>query len=520
MPMFPSRVTLGSILLVLGLGACAPEAPMEPSIVAQRAALYFRNTGLQLSAGIGFAGQQNSTVRTISMEMSSARDDLQSALPQPLPSPLVDALMNNSWVQALLDPKSTVTLDQRINDVSINLERWVKERLLAEANLVTKTDTEATYVLKGDPTCRPLVAPGAPVPAVDPDCKAELEKIQVTCFMKAILDGVSLTFAVGPDKLEMSNIVVRLDGLQWRADWSKASVASDFINATLGKNEEPNATKFRKLAGKTELNVRKEAVRGVSVTALITEAIDIIKVNKDKKDVGTLTVASSMTPVLSLSGDGATQKLNVELVLGGGVVQGPWDPNRNGAVNIDHKSSFTSLMMRGKLTEKTKTLEISDLALAGYVEEVRGLKTLTTTINPGGTGMVNILAQMEPNGLARFEISPKLEIVADFKMGQLAGDFIPANKPYLPDEIFNVLVGGGASGAPAQARLLKQGNQFAGIELGAGNLNISSNKPNSAVVVPAGKCLTRAKAPAANAHPLLRNLAVVDCPRPSTGGNP
>lgn len=519
MPMSQTRVTFRSFLIALvGLGACASETPMEPSIVAQRAALYFRNAGLQTSAGIGFAGAQNSTVRTISLEMENARDDLQSALPQPLPSPVVNALMNNSFVKALLDPKSTVTLDQRINDVSINLERWVKERLLAEANLVTKTDTEATYLLKGDPTCRPLVAPGAPTPEVDADCKAELEKIQVTVFMKAILDGVSLNFAVGPDKLEMSHIIVRLDGLEWRADWSKASVAADFINATLGKPGEPNSEKYRKLAGKTTLNIRKEAQRGVSITGTITEALEAIKINKDKKDVAQFTLASSMTPILSITGDGGAQSMSLELVFGAGEFKGPWDPNRTGAVNTDHRSYFTGFTARGRLTEKTKTVELSELNITDYVEEVRGLKTLTTVINPGAMGKVNILAQVESGGLARFEISPKLEIVADFKMGQLANDFT-GQKPYLPDEVFNMVIGGTGAG-PVHARLLKQGSQFAGVEVGAGNLSITSNKSNASVAVPSGKCLTRAKAPAANAHPLLRNLAVVDCPRPPTGGNP
>jgi hypothetical protein len=520
MAMSQTRVTFSSFLIALvGLGACASEAPMEPSIVAQRAALYFRNAGLQTSAGIGFAGGQNSTVRTISTEMQSARDDLQSALPQPLPSPLVDALMNNSFVKALLDSKSTVTLDQRINDVSINLERWVKERLLAEANLKMKTDTDAVYVLKGDPTCRPLVAPGAPVPEVDADCQTELEKIQVTVLMKAILDGVALTFGVGPDNLEMSHIIVRQDGLEWRADWSKASIASDFVNATLGKPDEPNATKYRKLAGKTVLTIRKEAQRGVSITGSITEPLEAIKIDKDKKDTSSLTLASSPTPIISLTGDGATQNMSLELVFGAGEFKGPWDPNKTGAVNIDHRSSFSSFTARGRLTEKTKTIELSELILNDYVEEVRGLKTLTTVLNPGAMGKVNILAQVETGGLARFEISPKLELVADFKMGQLAGDFTGV-KPYLPDEVFNVLLGGAAGGAPVQARLLKQGNQFAGVEVGAGNLSITTNKSSASVAVPSGKCLTRAKAPTTNAHPLLRNLAVVDCPRPTTGGNP
>ena len=44
------------------------------------------------------------------------------------------------------------------------------------------------------------------------------------------------------------------------------------------------------------------------------------------------------------------------------------------------------------------------------------------------------------------------------------------------------------------------------------NAHVSSNRSAQPVVVPAGKCLTGGSMPAADAHPLLGKLAVVDCP--------
>ena len=81
-------------------------------------------------------------------------------------------------------------------------------------------------------------------------------------------------------------------------------------------------------------------------------------------------------------------------------------------------------------------------------------------------------------------------------------------KPYMPDEVFGLLL----DGAAPVAQLLKKNGVFAGVQVTGGSLSINSSKGPAPVVVPAGKCLTRARTYAPGAHPLLRYLAVVDCP--------
>lgn len=516
-------VAISSVLFtaLAATAACAPEVPVEPAILAQRAALMARNTGLLTARATGFAGGHNSTLKGLASSLALAREDLGAALPSPLPSPLLAVLGKNSFFDTLFDAKSQLTLEQKLNEISINLERWVKERLLAQENLEEKGESEATYLLKGDPTCRPLVAPGVTPPPPDPECTTKLEKIEARVLMKALLDGILLRFVVGPDRLEVSSILLRLDGLEWHADLGKSTLSTEYVNAALGDTN-PGAARFAKLAGKTIVNVTNSAATGVTVTASISEALDIVRTDAAGKPLTTLKVAASTTPVLALSGDNATKTLVLQLGLGATTLETAWDPNRSGAVNLDHAISFTAVSARGRLVESARELRLTEVLMADYAETVRGVKTLSVKLNPDSGGKVDAVVKLDPAGMPSIEVSPKLEISALFAMAGLAPDFKAVPKPYLPDETFALVLDGGDK--PGKVRIVEQRGAFAGIAVEEGTLRVTSTKSETPLAVPSGKCLARLKSPPPNGHPLLRLLAAVDCPvriptTSTTGGN-
>jgi hypothetical protein len=227
-----------------------------------------------------------------------------------------------------------------------------------------------------------------------------------------------------------------------------------------------------------------------------------------------------MLPVLSLSGEKMTQTLVLQLMLGSTELGSPWDPNGTGAANTDYKVAFTSVGARGKLLESARELDLSEVSLAGYTESVKGKKTLGVDVNPSTGGKLAIKAQIDQAGVPRFEVSPKLELVGEFDMSAVAGDFTKTPKPYLPNETFNLVLDG--AGGAGRASVLTKGGQFAGLEIGGGNLKVTSTKASAPVQAALGKCVTRTRMPAAEGHPLLKLLAVVDCPAnptPTTGGS-
>src|SRR4029077_18367914 len=77
---------------------------------------------------------------------------------------------------------SIMTTEEQFDTTADQLRVWVRERLLASANLESKTDDEAIHRLHGDPTCRALPKEGDPpdfLPALNASCVDQLDRLIV-----------------------------------------------------------------------------------------------------------------------------------------------------------------------------------------------------------------------------------------------------------------------------------------------------------------------------------------------------
>ena len=72
------------------------------------------------------------------------------------------------------EPDEATSLADGLDKAADQLDKLIRERLLAPANLEDKNDVEATYRLKPDPTCRDL-----DTGAIDEDCRDTLTKLEV-----------------------------------------------------------------------------------------------------------------------------------------------------------------------------------------------------------------------------------------------------------------------------------------------------------------------------------------------------
>jgi hypothetical protein len=102
-----------------------------------------------------------------------------------------------------------------------------------------------------------------------------------------------------------------------------------------------------------------------------------------------------------------------------------------------------------------------------------------------------------------------------FHFGLVANDFPRESQPasYLLDETYRILLDGGGSAATVTAAPATT-TFGGGLAVGPGALTLSSSKVATPIVVPAGKCLTSASNPPADAHPILGAFSVTDCPAP------
>lgn len=503
---------------------CSAQAPIEPAIEAQKAAAYTRALIVQTSTGVGFVGNRDATLQRALEAAERIRRDLLPVLPTPLPRSFLDVIGDNPLFKSLLsNDSSQPTLQQNLDDLAAYLERWIKERLLAEANLESKTDDAATYLLKPEPTCRPLPAPGVEPPPAKEGCRKTLESTEVRVLMKALLDGVSLRFVVGPDRRELSQVIVRLDGLEWRAALAESAKAGALLDALMapagtGSASAPTDTQQGDLKGSFTVTVKRDGTAGALVTMKIDEAIHATRVDGTGKDVFALDVAASPNPVLTLSGNGSSKAISLELALGAIAVRTSWDPQGRGARNTDLELALASLGGRLRLLDKERTIEAPELSLGDYTAKVRGKEVFGLALGASGAGPLAVTGTLgdADGGGSVLQLPAGLKAAARFHLGQVRAD-LPGDLTYVPDETFTADFGAGSAPA-AQARLLTRGGQLAALAVTDGQLVVTTDASADSLRATAGRCVTRAAKPAEQGHPVLRQLEVVACPAETNGG--
>ncbi len=142
-------------LLAAPLIACQqPVPPIDPSLLADQAALHAREIVHQSGAGVGFTQDESSGLATIANGMQGAGDGLAGAMPSPMPPAMGSAMGDSPLAAAMAGMTSMLTTEEQFDDTADQLRIWLRERVLADVNRESTTDDEAIYRLRPDPTCR------------------------------------------------------------------------------------------------------------------------------------------------------------------------------------------------------------------------------------------------------------------------------------------------------------------------------------------------------------------------------
>src|SRR4029077_5814106 len=152
------------------------------------------------------------------------------------------------------------------DDTADQLKIWVRERVLADANLESKTDDEAIFLLRPHPTARRIPSaddPPGTIPELNTSCVDDLTRLQVRVSLRADGDGVGLAILIGPERAELSAFVIHSDLLALEMDLPKAYQATRIIEQTLG-TDSPSDAHFDALSGKVRLAVHKDGEKKVT----------------------------------------------------------------------------------------------------------------------------------------------------------------------------------------------------------------------------------------------------------------
>jgi hypothetical protein len=515
-----SKVTCVRFALMLPLSALAVGAagchttPIDPPAMADRAALSAREVIHQTGGGVAFTQSDDSDLPKLMRGLAHTSDGL-GGMAAALPPGMMSAMTGTPVANAAAGMPSLETTEEQFDDTADDLKLWLRQRVLADANLESKTDDEAVYLLHGDPTCRALPRSGDPadvVPPLDQQCVDQLTKLQVRVVLTADGDGVRLGIDVGPDRHELSAVIIHSNLIAIESNLPKTYDAIQFIDQTLGDQSPMGGSQLEALTGVVRLSLEKEGEK--KVTFAISVPSDIhVATRTPSGALGPDVRLAASDQTFALTADGVARKATASMNLGALDVLTNWDPqSTNSAPNRDLHVALGAMTGATTFTEGVEELVAKGVGIGPTSIDVRGTRIFDLGLNPSDMHRFDLRVSLDASGQPSFELTPRFDLSLGFHLAAIATDFARGNEPpsYALDETYHVLLDNG--GAAATFRSVPASGTFGGgLQIGAGTLTLSSSKVANPIVVPAGKCLVGVSNPPPGAHPILGTLSVADC---------
>lgn len=510
----------GLAVVLGGAVGCNPSKPLDEKQATASAAVNAEAAIQQAGKALSFIVEDNGTVKTVSgagtstgKVMSQAASAMAArgavaaatAMPRPMLRALVGPTVSAEMTGTAMP--SMMTADEQFDQAASELRKLMEQRLFVDSNLEGNDGTTATYLLKPDPTCRPLPADDAPagtVPDIDAHCQDELTKVAVRVAVTSDGDGSKFTVQIGPARLQLVAFIVHSDFLAADVDLAMAKAASDYIDAQLGTDAPSSA--YDRLAGTLRFSLKRLGDQRVTVAFSILQAVDVAETN------GPEILTAAADPAYALTGDGVARTATLQVGMGATEVDGPWDPQATGAINRDEKITIGGASGTYTLDENAKKITLTD---AGYGEEkisVRGTPILDLNLNADAMRRFSGVVTVNADDTVHVELTPEFNVTLAYDYQSVASELsAPPSAATLHDTYAIVLANGGNTTA---LDTVKAGGTFTGgLKVVAGTLTISAaSAPAETVTVPAGKCLSSPTTAAAGTNALLGALSVSDCP--------
>lgn len=487
----------------------ATGGPIDSRTNAQKTSGYAADIVRQLAGGVGFVTADGSVVNGLLGSSPAPAPTPRPALPDPLPRPLLDLLADSPAVKRLrpVPIVRLATLEEDMDDTAGDLEILLRDRLLAEENVEERTETKVTYRLKPDPTCRALPSqqdPGTP-PPLDEGCAADLAKLEVRIVATQHGDGARFQVLMGPDRHELSVIIIHSNELAWEVGLASAKRAGDYVNQALGK--EAPATAWNRLEGRLRASVTKLGEDHVAIATAVLEPIDLDSAEGD----AAIRVGKS-DPLFRVTADGAQKVATIELRVGQTDVHTTWDPRDMGLANRDLHVSVGGVHGKVTLTDADRQLSFDGIGVGASSVAVRGTKIFALEMNPGDGRQLDLLVRLLAGDVPRFELRPRLDLSLMFNAQAVAADLAEPPGPEIADETYSLKLDGAQ---PVILEVVKEdpaSGARGGLQVVAGKLVAAARTaPMSTITVQAPMCLVQAAMPPAGAHPMLGSFEAAAC---------
>ena len=499
---------------------CNPSKPLDEKQATETAAANTEAAIQQAGKALSFIVEDNGTLKTV----SSASTSTGTVMSQPSGSVAARGMVAastavpRSMLRSLVGPTVTaqvtgtampsmMTASEQFDQAASELRKLMEERLFVDSNLEGKDDTTATYLLKPDPTCRPLPADDAAagtVPDIDAHCQDELTKVAVRIAVTADGDGSKLTIEIGPSKLQLVSFIVHSDFLAADLDLAMAKAASDYIDTQLGSGAPTSA--YDRLSGTLRFSLKRIADQKVTVAFSVLQALDVAETN------GPEIITAVADPAYALTGDGVSKTATLQVGIGAGEVDSPWDPQGTGAINRDEKLLSGGFYGTYTLDENARTITLTNVGLGEEKFSVRSTTILDVNLNASAMRRFSGVVTVNADDTVHVELTPGVDVNLAYDYQSIASELSSPPSAATLHDTYDIALAN-PTGSTAFDTVKASGTFTGGVKVVTGTLTLSAaSAPTATVTVPAGKCLSSPAAAPSGTNPLLGALSVSDCP--------
>ncbi len=512
------------LLAAVGSLGCKSDdaAPLDPAVEAPLMASRARAVLDTTSQSLTFMEQENTLLSrlgtkvaepplvrrsgtTVMAMVARAVPPLRAAFDHP------EKKLNPAGALVAATLQDDASMSSDLESFSADLEVLLRDRIMVASNLESQSADKVVYLLKPDVTCQPLPSEVEQTP--DPDCVADLPKLQVRVVMTRESDGVRLSVVLGANQDQMFALIVRGDRLGVELDLPAMKKALDFSRVALG--EAPFDPDLQMKTGKLRFEVRRLGAKAAGFEVSVLQDVDLQVLDAQGQPEMTFRTARREGPAISAVFNGETRVATLSQDVGATEIHAPYDPQDTGVPNQNLKVLMGGITWQTTLNEASQELNIKGLGLgAGPTSvDVRGLRVFQLDVNPSDGRKFDLRVTMNAAEQATLEITPKVDVAAAFKLGLIQADFKEPPAAELLDETYR-LQASGANPVVLETVAHDEATGFdGGIKVVAGSLLLASSK-GAMVSVAAGQCLVSKEA-AATDHPLLGGFAAGMCAAPA-----
>ncbi|RDV37901.1 hypothetical protein DV096_12385 [Bradymonadaceae bacterium TMQ3] len=499
---------LGLTMAVGGVVACGPsedpqleEQPVDALSVRQAVSESVGNSADAVAEGLAFLGESSLFHDYV---WSSSGDSACVGEPVEPPIPGEEA---GGEEPMPCEPEPVAPFEPDFDEERDEIRRVLEERIFADENVETASETEVTYLLKGEVVC-------AEEEELDrAECEEEVDALEIRLKARSFAEGeVDIDVMVGPDRLSPLSMAFGPARVAADLDLAILKDAAEFMAAEMG--EELDASFPQTMSGRLSAELSKsgdEVALSVAVGQAIALAGEMFSVD----------IAASPR-ALEIRSDSAARELSFEVDMGalalnfptGDVeecydVEVPGEPGnyefncevveegyQMGAALAGIKGALSFLAAEDRLELRGFGLGASPAQVFVEGEEVAALD-----FNADHGRSLDLDLAKDGDDIA-ISMSPGLDLELMLALYR-AQDVISDLEAWMLDDVLSLVIDGDASPA------LRVGE--AGVKVERGQLMMSSESADVVVEIEAGMCIGEVEPAEGSAEHPMSAVGPVAC---------